>query len=207
MQVVYGGADVFNAVVYGEQHPSNQQYFQQQIQNFGNTLTDIGRKFFDNSKEIFDRAYNSETMRLARNAAQVVMGIFQPNIIRKIEELQQMQNAPIVMQRWIMANPTIRELYHQQRCDGYSDSYVDVSPNQIKENHYDYRRVMDGVLQESKTSDGQDTWKVQFFMDDIFDGDRDLNHHEKVDILSTWDIAEMFIKNGEDPTSPWGSKL
>ena len=103
-----------------------------------------------------------------------------------------------------MANPVVRQTYHEQKCDGYSDTYIDNQPSAIKETHYDYRRVMDGVVVD-KDNDG---WSVKFYPDDLHDGDRELVHGEKVDILHSWDIIEMFMKAGDkDPTSQYGAAL
>jgi hypothetical protein len=114
-----------------------------------------------------------------------------------------MQQAPVVMQRWIMAEPTVRTLYHKQECDGFSDTYKDMSPGIVGEQHYDYRRVMDGVIQE----DG-DSWCAKFYMDDLVEGDTPLIFRDKMDILSTWERVTMYIAAGdEDPTSTTADKL
>lgn len=209
INVVYGGADAFDALAYGiDQNPANTNYFQRQIESISNTLTDVGQSFFSNTQQLYNQVNNSETMRIARAAVRTAKSLFQPNQILSIFDIHQMQNAPIVMQRWIMANPVVREQYHKQLIDGYSDSYIDVAPNVIGENHYDYRRVMDSIIQETITDDGEDSWSVKFYPDEIFEGDKELSHDEKVDILSTWNIAEMFINAGKsDPTSPWDSKM
>ena len=55
-----------------------------------------------------------------------------------------------------MAQPDIRSLYHKGHCDGYSDTYVDMEPGLVGEQHYDYRRVMDGVVEETETGWGLD---------------------------------------------------
>ena len=57
---------------------------------------------------------------------------------------------------------------------------------------------MSGVVVE--TDDG---WYVNHYIDDLKDGDRELSDHNKVDILSTWKVVEMFMKeNDQDPTNP-----
>ena len=205
MQVIYGGNNVYNAILYGEQHPDNQRYFQRQIESISETLTDIGRSFFANVNDLYEQYNGAEAMRIARAAINNAQSLFRPNVVQSIFTMADMQTAPMVMQRWIMANPVVRDLYHQRRCDGYSDTYKDIYPGDVGDTHYDYRRVMDGVVQ---TNDEDDTWSVKFYLDELSDGDRDLLADEKVDILNTWEIAEMFIKAGlKDPTSPWDSDL
>lgn len=201
--VVYGGDHVFNALVSGEQHPNNSNYFRNQLESVSTALTDFGRSFYSNVHDLYDQFNGSEAMRLARDALRSVKGIFIENTIQYITDINSFQSAPTVMQRWIMANPVVREPYHQQKCCGYAGSYVDVSPGVIGEQHYDYRRVMTGVVQDT-----EDSWFVKFYPDEIHEGDRELHHDEKFTILDTWSIADMFMKKGEeDPTSPSGEFL
>lgn len=204
MQVIYGGASAFDALVYGEQHHANQSYFQQQLQNISSTLTDAGRSFFADAHVLYNQFNGSEAMRKIRAAVNAATGLFQPNRVRYVHDLGEMQNAPFVMQRYIMASPVVREKYHSQQIDGYSETYEDMQPGKIGDNHYDYRRVMDGVLREDTEG-----WYVKFYPDEIYEGDKELSHDEKVDIIGTWDAIEAFLSvaKGEDPTSVWGNKL
>ncbi len=95
-------------------------------------------------------------------------------------------------------------MYHEQRCDGYSESYVDRFPGQVGENHYDYRRVMHGMVQDDQEHD----WKSTFYLDELFEGDRELNFDEQVDILNTWDVVRSYLSKGQDdPTSQFGNML
>lgn len=206
IQVIYGGEDAFNALVYSsEQNPVNTNYFQNQINSISNSLSSIGQTFFANTQAIYNQINNSEALRIARAAVSQAKTLFQPNRIIDIRTMENMQNAPVVMQRWIMANPLVREMYHKQQIDGYSDSYKDMFPNQIGENHYDYRRVMDSVVQDSSNDD---EWFVRYYPDEILEGDKELSHDEKVSVLNTWSIAEMFVKAGKsDPTSVWDSQM
>lgn len=207
VQVSYGGVADFNALMYGPKHPGTMQFLQnqvQQISDFSTTLTDAGRGFVANARRLYDELHSDEALRLARAAVRRIGNVFQRDEIKSIWELAQLQNAPLTMQRWIMAEPTVRELYHQQRCDGYSDTYVDMYPGEVKDAHYDYRRVMNGVVTED--SDGAS--KFTIFLDELVEGDRELTFDEKIDILNTWDIVSSLIKEGsDDPTSPWGGKL
>lgn len=207
VQVVFGGAQDFDALLYGERHPGTMQYLQNQVNSvmeMSRTLTDAGRQFFSTAQDLYDKFNSAEAMRLARAAVRRVGSIFQRDEIRSIWELGQLQNAPLTMQRWIMAEPTVRRMYHEQRCDGYSDTYVDNHPGQIGRDHYDYRRVMDGILVDSEEHD----WKATVYFDDLLEGDRELTLDEKIDILSTWDVVASMMKEGsEDPTSAFGNKL
>lgn len=195
----------FDSIVYGEKHPANLDYFRQQTQNIASNIQDAGRSFFSNLSELNEKFNGSEAMRLGRAAMRTAKSIFKPNVISSIFDIGEMQQAPVVMQRWIMANPVVRELYHNQGCDGYGDTYVDYHKKDIAESHYDYRRATDGLVQIDEVNDD---WFVRLYVDDLYEGDKHLSLDEQVDILSTWDIVEMFIRAGkEDPTSTTNSSL
>ena len=180
-------------------------YFRANANNLTNNLTQAGQAFMSQAKDLFESIYNNKTFQAARNLIkQVDNSVNFGNMIYEIKTLEGLQQASPVMQRWNMACPEIRELYHQQRCDGYSSTYVDRHPNDIGINHYDFRRVMDTVVTECK--DGG--WECYQFGDELEEGDRDLTLDEKVDILNTWDIMKMFVQMGkEDPTDIYGGTL
>lgn len=205
MKVINGGYDAFDALVYGNQTQNNIAYFQQQLALLPTikTVGDIGRSFLDNAVNTYERFNGSEAMKLFRAAKAQAASLFQPEIVKSIFDIVDFQTASLTMQRWIMANPVVRTMYHDQRCDGYSDTYVDVDPGKVGKDHYDWRRVMDGVIVQT-----DDSWVANFYIEDIRQGDRLLESAEKADILSTWQIAEMFMKAAErDPTSAWNSNL
>lgn len=202
INIIHGGTDSFNAVVYGEQNPANLDFFKRSIANVGQTLTDIGKQFYSNTSELYERFNGSDAMRLAKAAARAAASLFMPDRIGSIFEMGQFQQAPPVMQRYLMAEPFVRAQYHAQKCDGYSDTYVDREPGLVGDAHYDYRRVMHGVIKDDDES------YVKFYIEDLEPGDRHLSHEDKVDIINSWDILKALMKaGGEDPTSPFNSKL
>jgi hypothetical protein len=206
LNIIEGGNNVFDALAYGIDRPvSTMDYFQQEINNISNTLSEAGKGFFSNVQTLYNNINNSEALRIARNAIQNAASLFKPDTILPLSTLEHLQSAGLVMQRYLMANPVVREAYHAQRIDGYSDTYIDLSPNVVGNEHYDYRRVMNAVVQSDAKDD---SWFVQYYPDELLDGDRELSHDEKVDVIKSWDLAEMFIRAGDnDPTSVYGSKM
>jgi hypothetical protein len=192
----------FNYMLYPEQHINTRQFVQQQLSGFNNSLTDVGRSFIETSRSIYDQFNNSNAIRMAKAVVRMAKGIFHPNTIYELNDLEVMRSCQPIMQRYMMAEPTIRKLYHQQRCDGYSDTYYDVQPKVVGVDHYDYRRVTDGMV-----NDDDDGWTCVNHYEDLRPDDKDLSIEEKVDILKSWELAEMFIKAGEDPTNVFGGKI
>lgn len=204
-QVVEGGSHMFDALAYGQTlHPGTQQFLQNQIERPTDTLTDAGRSFLSGVQSLYDRLSGSTAMRIARAAKRAVGSIWQSDEIRRLADIGEMQHAPLVMQRYILAQPYVRKLYQEQRIEGYSGSYRDPFPEDRGEDHYDYRRVMNGVVVEDE--DGG--WQATTYFDELLPDDYDLSLEEQVDILDTWaNVVAMIRKGGEDPTSRWNADL
>lgn len=204
MNYAFGAADAFDALVYPQQHPDTVRFLESQVSSIANTLTDAGYAFMQRSREAFDKYNGSAAMRFAREVMQSVKNIFETPCIKPLWVLKEMQGASLLMQRWVMSNPVVRELYHAQRCDGYSETYVDMAPGLSGDDHYDYRRVMDGAVVFDENGD----WSSTQYLDELIEGDRDLLHEEKVDILNTWNAMNLLIALGaDDPTSSSGGYL
>jgi hypothetical protein len=144
-------------------------------------------------------------MALANAAKRAVSNVWQGNYVQYLNDIGQMQWASNTMQRWIMANPSIRQRYLDQTIEGYEGTYIGPeNPEELGETHYDYRRVMNGVVEDSE----EHGWTSTTYFEDLYEGDRELQLEEQVDILDTWsNILNMLRHGGEDPTSRWNSKL
>ena len=159
------------------------------------------------AREIYDRVANSQAVQYAKAYMRQSNNFFDPNAIIPIDSLEGLQQASVGMQRWIMAQPDIRTLYHQQLVDGYADTYVDMHPGVVGSEHYDYRRVLDGIITEGSEEDGYD-WVTTQYPDDLYKYDRELTIGEKTDILNIWDIVKLYSEaRKEDPTNPHGGDM
>ena len=207
IQVIHGGnTDSFDMLAFPMQNPANAHYIQHQLANFSQSLTDIGRKFIETSQQIYERVNDSNVLRTARAAIRMAGGMFHPNEIVELTTLQELRFAQPIMQRYIMAEPNLRELYNKQQCDGYSDSYANIDPGCIKEDHYDYRRVMHGIIVDKVDEEGNDTWSATQYYQENRGDDIELPFDEQVAILQTWDIVKLFVNAGADPSDPFASK-
>jgi len=156
---------------------------------------------------VYDQIHNSEAAQLARAAVRSAKSLFAPNKIVYLESLEQLQAASPLMMRWAMSQPDLRALHIQQRCHGYGELYTtDFSPNQVGEEDYNWRRVMDGVVVMDEI-DGQSSWYSRQYAEDLLPGDRELDTFERLDIIRTWDIIQMAIDAGDDPSNPNGGTL
>lgn len=206
--VIQGDTNVFNALVYGqERHPGTMAYLQGQMQSFTGALTDFGKQFMTNAQAVYDQFNSTEAIRAARAAIRRFDSLFLPDRIQYLDNIGNIQNAPLAMQRWIMAEDSVRKLYHEQRVDGYSDTYIDYYVNRRNFEHYDWRLIHNGIAQEV-TTDEFDGHVYHHFLAEVEEGDRPLTFDEQVDILNTHDVVKAYVAMGkEDPTSKCGGKL
>lgn len=205
MQVVMGGDTEFNGLIYGDKSPQTLQFLQSQVSGqFSSTLTDVGREIYSNIGSLFERFNGTQAMQLVRSARRKLKGIFEQDVIRPLWDLLDIQQATLTMQRWVMAHPSIRMLYNAQRCDGYNGSYVDMQPGAFGARHYDYRRVMDGVMGSDEA--GEDT--LTYYYDEDHPDDVQLTAAQRGEILTTWDAISYYLeKTNSDPTSKYGCDL
>lgn len=205
-QVIYGdeGA-MFDALAFSVPHPGTVQFIADQASRFSSNLNQAGQAFVQAVHGVFEWVDQSKAMQLARMVGKKVEGLWQQDIIRPLIDIPSLQTATLTMQRWVMACPDIRALYHTQECEGYVGSYVDMDPGKIGEQHYDYRRAVDGLVMFDEESDD---WQATTYFEDLREGDRDLLLDEQVDIQSTWAAIRAHVKaRKDDPTSLSGASL
>lgn len=203
VQVVVDSGQGFDAAVYGEPDPSIFNYMARHAARATQFFTDTARNMFDSAHNLFRRIDYSEALRVARAVQRGMCNLWQPDVVSHYTNIGQLQHAGLTMQRWLMAEPTTRELYHRQGCDGYSGSYIDMHPGMVGEMHYDYRRVMDGVVQSDEKG-----WHATTYMDELLEGDVELLPEQQADILRSWELLRKKIEEkGEDPTSRYNDSL
>lgn len=200
-----GGAN-FDAIAFGVPTQANLNFLEERLTHFSSAMSEAGEAFIQRGLQVFEKYGGSEAIRLAKAAVRSVQHAFDGDVVRGLTTIGQIQQAGQKMQRWIMACPEVRQMFHRQQCDGYSNSYVDVAPDSVGKEHYDWRRVNTGIVVE--TPDDPDyEWSNMCYLDESAD-DVELSLQEKMDVLSTWDIIKtMMVPGKEDPTSPYCDKL
>lgn len=209
-QVISGGFDAFESSVFGRPHANTLQFLQNQFENYDSSaISAASNAFINTAKSMFERVNSSDAMRLARAAVHRVQSMWLSDEIQELTTLANLQHAPLTMQRYIMAEPSIRNLYLQQACDGYSDTYVNIHGKDIGESHYDYRRVVDGLMVIPDLEANPDApWTITCYQDDLLEGDQDLMLAEQVDIRRTWDnMRDEISMHRVDPTSKYNASL
>jgi len=203
-----GGTEL--AFTYGLPHQGTVNYLSSRLAEFGNSIATIPsavRGMFDDVKRSFGAYFSDEAIEAAKKALHNSGSEINVFAVSAMLDLISTQNANLANQRWIMAEPTLRALYHKQQVDGFSGSYVDMEPGSIGDSHYDYRRAIDGLLIEEPDGD----FVCDIFCDDLEEGDTHLTIREQVNIQLSWDFLRSHLKSKvemlQDPTDKSGGYL
>ena len=115
------------------------------------------------------------------------------NFIVELRSFEELQHANLTMQRWVMAEPSIRQMYLDQNLDGYSDTYINTSGKYVGERDYHYQLAMSGVPVDRP--DGTSVVRFYHAEDELMPGDRALTHHEKIAIQRSWRNARDIARD------------
>lgn len=190
-----------------ETTPVVRQWIQEQINQGTEYLTDYSRGFVQKAVNLWEQFNDGSLERAARSVTRAFTSLLHPNAIVELYTLESIRAAKPVMQRYLMAHEGIRSLYHQQLCDGYSDSYIDLHQGKIGDQHEDWRRVMDGQVSTTTNKEGLEQDTITFYIDTIPEGDRELSRDEKCMVFSAWDAIDSAIANNEDPSDIFNGQL
>lgn len=202
--ISYGTTADFEAQWYGIPDQQAIQYMEQDRQRFLSNLLPSSQTIFKGLTDgIFGAIDYQEAFRRGRAFGRRVATLFMADEIQRISKIAEFQHAPITMQRWIMAEPTVRQMYFDQKVDGYSDTYVTKDQN-VGMMHEDYQKVINGVYLEDENGDIVITEFYNLYEED----ERPLDIMEQVDILDTWSMLKSYLaKGGDDPTSKYNASL
>lgn len=199
-----GGTLAFDQLMYAPPTRSAMEFLDNRRVAISQGLTEAGRTFMDTTRDVWSNLYGEGAARLARAAVRQVQSLWDTDIVRQLVSMAQMQNAPVAMQRWVMAEPYVREQYLNQKLDGYSDSYVNTQGSAIGADQYDYRRVMNGIVVDVE----DEGWSATTWFEELDSPEDELYFDQQTDIIHTWGNIVRAIRRGkDDPTSRWNSSL
>jgi hypothetical protein len=190
-------------VIFGNKGPMLGNFLQEQLSRIQPAYNDLSNRVYG----ALQSSYNFVNDRMVQwgilNQIQQAGMTAVDNYYQECLSFQQLQSANYTMQRWVMSHPEVRQLYLDQDLDGYSDTYKNVFGNDVGNADYNYRRVTDEVLVDGPN----DTSIVRYHLDDLMEGDRELGHNEKVNILHTYDAIDHILSSckfdfthvGEEP--------
>lgn len=176
-------------VLYGDKSNVISNYLYNQMQAMPQAFNEFSQRVYNAMSTSYNYINDKLTQYGILNKLQDNGLVVIDNYYQELLTFQQLQNANLTMQRWVMAHPQIKQMYINQNLDGYSGSYVNISGKTAGEDDYNYRRVMDGAL--IPTEDG---WTVKHYLEDLQIGDQELDHFKKSQIRNTWDAMDWFLQ-------------
>ena len=201
--VVDEGGGLFGAMAYARLHPNTINYLTNQASQTFTNLSNNAMHMFNTVSNVFKAFNYDEFIRTSRAAVRAIGNMWQHEGIMPIDTIGGLQHASLEMQRWLMAETTVRALYNDQRCDGYHETYIDRDPGCIGVNHYDYRRATNHLFMPVN-----ETMVASSYMETLREGDRELHVTEQADIAIAWHhMRNTILNNQDDPTSRTNARL
>lgn len=180
--------------LFGDNSGYMSGYLQQQMDIMQNTYGNYGGELMNNSLyNSLQQSYDVITNSLRTHSINQELSMANMKIVDdyfdRLTTFEEIQQANGTMQRFIMAQPDLRQAWLNKECDGYSDSYIDIDPGSVGDDHYDYRRVMDGVTQIDENGDSY----FMIYDEDLYEGDTDLDFEAQCKILDTWSAIKNIM--------------
>lgn len=205
MPIIDAPSSSLGSILFGQPDQNTINYFEQVKDRVSAKAQFYAPDFIQTNNQIFESVYSSRALELTRAAINKAGSLFNPDVITELKLISEFQVAKPMMQRLIMANEVVRQRWFDKRCEGYEETYVDFEPGLIGKDHYDYRRVTDGVAMIDKETDD---WVIRHYYEGLREDDVPLTTGQKLDVLNTWNNVEcMMALAAKDPTSPWNSDL
>lgn len=121
--------------------------------------------------------------------------------ITRLTTLEELQNATVRMQRYVMAHKKVRKLFLDNELNGYEGSYETIQEKGLGSDFYDYRRVTNGIVMtdviKAKDEKKDDTVNVSAttYFEETFDDEIPLSMHEQFNVMSTWDTIDSVLES------------
>lgn len=174
-------------------------YLREQNQRYYQT---IGVERASRLQERFTRRDTAEHRRVVREIRAASVSVWDDFIYKALESVEDVRNAPAVMQPYIMAHPRLRAMYNNGSINGY-DEYIDSNPKRSGVELYEYRQVTNGrVINHNGKSGFVNYSEVHLENKKLSTADVDA-------VIKTWQFIDNNIASGDssDPTSRWGGIL
>ena len=206
VNIVRGGEETRLANMYIRPTQNALEFMQQSYQAIPQMLGNAGRALFETVQQTLKPLDYDLLARVGRSMLRQVQNMWTVDEIQPLTNIGMFQNPPSTMRRWIMAEPTVRRMYHTDMVEGYGSDYIDTEPGKVGVQHSDYRIVMNGVVTEDDI--GNDTYTNYYFGDVEQEAISEMACHERADILTSWTRLRRILSEGlDDPTSKWNAAL
>lgn len=203
MQYQAHGLDLMDIACGGFLDHNTTSWLQQRSEALMASVSSTTQSWFNQARTFYNTITESDAVQALRNLTVKADTSWMGNNIHFCNSIEMIQAANPVMQRWIMAEPRLRDMYLNQSVEGYAGSYENFHGDLIGAQHYDYRRVTDGILFAH-----DDHAVVTDYIENLPDDQNPLDFFQKADIIRTWNMVNRALDAAEmDPTSPIGNLL
>lgn len=203
MQYQAHGVDLMDIACGGFLDSQTTNWLNQRSEALMSSVSTTTQNWFNKARTFYQTISESDAVQALRNLTVKADVSWKGNNIYHCNSIEQLQVANPVMQRYIMAEPRLRDMYLNQSVEGYAGSYENFHGDAIGAGHYDYRRVTDGIVMVQ-----EDHAVVNEFYELIPDTDKELDFFQKADVIRTWNMVNRALDANEtDPTSPIGNIL
>lgn len=212
VMAVAGGVDVLNNFFYAPPTENDVRMYQQNVNNFMQSINNSTQTLANFYNTVIDQIRTTDFERVkefTRNVGRKVFGFWDNDtVIIPLNTLADLQFPPQNMIRWLMANPVVREKYHQKLVAGYDDKYIDLEPGLVGEAQHDYRMVMNGMEYEDEEGEICYTTYDETFDDCPEESVDRLSLSERLDIVDAWELTNKYLDlMQDDPTSQYSGML
>lgn len=184
------------SALFGRPMASTQKYITDRVQQFQQRASEFSTDFLDTVNTHYQGAMSTLKNMQIEGIRGRLNQAWQLDTIRPLTTLDEIRSAPPSMQRWVMAHPVLRECHQEYGIVGYGPDYEDPHPTGIGKTHYDYRRVMDGVI----TLEDNIVVHRQF-IEPLVSVEDYLTSVQKSAILNTWRFLDQHCEDSDvDPT-------
>jgi len=195
-----------NALLYGPTTEAMSAYMRNQFNHALPAMDHVAQAHYERARSLYTEANRQEVVDfMAQYANQHHHVAVTPvQYVARLTELAEFQDASPYMQRWIMADTAIRQQAMDGQRYGYFETYYDMEPGLVGQEHYDWRQVNDGMVHVP--AEGPATWS--FYPDELLGSDEKLSPAQQHAILDTQENARMLMALlDQDPTDPVGNVL
>lgn len=201
--VIQGGHDTLDAMNYVQPSASTQNFFAQKLQQWGQVAQQTGSTFMQNVVTQVQELAKFDLAAKANALAHKNHAFWHGDNIRPLRTLGELQQAPNMMVRWMMAQPDYRRRYLDNTCEAYGNKFVNYQGNDVGIDQQDYRTLYNGTIVTSN-----DKQYYRNFMEEHDEQDVNLSVEQRFDILESHELFKAHLDcNDRDPGDPWNGRL
>lgn len=206
MVVVEQDDSDFKQGYFGEMTKATRNFISSSWDNISSSaFGETAKNIFEKTTQLISSAFENEHFRKLKSSVRASRNTVDDNAFLYLNDIGQLQHAPSAMHHLMMANPFVRNLYHKGVVDGYSDTYDDVDPGCIGEDHVHYRLATNGIVVRDP-KDG--LYYSTSYSDEELDNYEELDIVQQSMIQHAWSQCNAYLSLGnDDPTSRYNSSL